>query len=344
MTTSKSTRLSAVLALGLAAACSSERPAPAPVPPAVPAAVGIGEITRLAPGFNELVPPTAIIEKVAGGFQFTEGPLWRPDGTLWFSDVVGNVVRSVTPDGVVKVVIENAAGVSTAPPGSYIGPNGMTADKDGTVLMVQHFNRQIVRVKPDLSMSVVVDKFEGKRLNSPNDLVYHSNGTLYFTDPSYGLVKQDDDPAKELAFNGVFKYAGGRLAAIVRDLKRPNGIALSPDEKTLYVTDSGDLHKVLMRYDVGADGTVSNARVFADFNKETAPGLPDGLKVDERGNVYTTGPGGVWVFSPEGTHLGTIHTPEPPANVGWGDLDGKTLYITAVTSVYKIKLGVRGKI
>jgi gluconolactonase len=290
---------------------------------------------------DALVPAGAVIEKVAGGFQFTEGPLWRPDGTLWFSDVVGNVVRSVTPDGTVKVLIEHAAGHSTAPAGSYIGPNGMIADKDGTVLLVQHFNRQIVRVAPDLTTTVFLDKFEGKRFNSPNDLVFRSDGTLYFTDPPYGLVKQDEDPAKELTFNGVFKYTNGKLEAIIRDLTRPNGVALSPDEKTLYVANSDPARKVVMRYDVAADGRVANGRVFVDLTAETAAGLPDGLKVDERGNVYATGPGGVWVLAPDGTRLGVIVTPETPANCGWGD-DGKTLYITAETGIYRIKLGVAG--
>lgn len=290
---------------------------------------------------DALVPADAVIEKVAGGFQFTEGPLWRPDGTLWFSDVVGNVVRSVTPDGTVKVLIEHAAGHSTAPAGSYIGPNGMVADKDGTVLLVQHFNRQIVRVAPDLTTTVFLDKFEGKRFNSPNDLVFRSDGTLYFTDPPYGLVKQDEDPAKELTFNGVFKYSNGKLEAIIRDLTRPNGVALSPDEKTLYVANSDPARKVVMRYDVAPDGRVSNGRVFVDLTAETAAGLPDGLKVDERGNVYTTGPGGVWVLAPDGTRLGVIATPETPANCGWGD-DGKTLYITAETGIYRVKLAVAG--
>jgi gluconolactonase len=330
--------------LAAAAGCSPAATPPPPAPAPAPAATGVGSIVRTAPAFDELVPATAIIEKVAGGFQFTEGPLWRPDGTLWFSDVVGNVLRSVTPDGTVKVLIEHAAGHSTAPAGSYIGPNGLVADKDGTVLMVQHFNRQIVRVAADLSTSVYLDKFEGKRFNSPNDLVFHSNGTLYFTDPPYGLVKQDEDPAKEIPFNGVFKYTNGKVTAIIRDLTRPNGVTLSPDEKTLYVANSDEKRKVVMRYDVTADGGVANARVFADLTKETEPGLPDGIKVDERGNVYTTGPGGVWVFTPDGAHLGTIKTPETPANCGWGDADGKTLYITAETGIYKIKLNVRGKI
>jgi gluconolactonase len=303
---------------------------------AAPAPAGVGSVVRADAALDALVAPDAVIEKVAGGFQFTEGPLWRPDGTLWFSDVVGNVVRSVTPDGQVKVLIENAAGRSTAPEGSYIGPNGMVADKDGTVLMVQHFNRQIVRVAPDLTMKTYLDKFEGKRFNSPNDLAFASDSALYFTDPPYGLVKQDEDPAKDLAFNGVYRYADGKVQLIIRDLKRPNGLAFSPDGKTLYVTNSEATNNLVMRYDVAVDGSVSGGRPFVTFTSQE-PGLADGLKVDNRGNVYTTGPAGVWIYSPDGKHLGTIKTPEVPANCGWGDADGKTLYITAETGIYRIK-------
>jgi gluconolactonase len=187
-----------------------------------------------------------------------------------------------------------------------------------------------------------IEKFEGKRLNSPNDLVFKSDGSLYFTDPPYGLLKQDDDPAKQLKFNGVFRYAGGKLRVVVKDLTRPNGIAFSPDEKTLYVANSDEKRKVWMRYDVAANGTVSNGRVFADVTAEKEDGLPDGMKVDSLGNVYASGPGGVWVFSPDGKHIGTIKPGETPANCAWGD-DGKTLYITAQTFVYRIKLVVAGE-
>jgi gluconolactonase len=322
----------------LLAGCSS---APAPAP--VAETHGVGNIVRLDPAFDALVPRDAQIEKVAGGFQFTEGPLWRPDsGVLWFSDVVGNMVRSITPAGQAQVVIPNSGGVSNAPAGSFIGSNGMVADKDGTVLLCQHTNRDIVRVGKDLKMTPVLEKYDGKRFNSPNDLVYRADGSLYFTDPPYGLVKQDDDPAKELKFNGVFRYAGGKVQPIIQDLTRPNGIALSPDGNVLYIGNSDEKRKVWMRYDLAADGSVSNGRVFADVTAEKEDGNPDGMKVDSQGNVYGSGPGGVWVFSPDGKHLGTIKPPETPANCNWAD-DGKTLYITARTSVYRIKLAVAGE-
>jgi gluconolactonase len=325
-----------VLAVLLLAGCTSAPPPPPP-PPAKPA---IGSIVRLDPAFDALVAKDAEIEKVASGFTFTEGPLWRPDGHLWFSDVVANKLRSVTPDGQATVLIDQAGGQSTAPPGSFVGPNGMIADKDGTVLLCQHTSRRIVRIDKDLKMTPVVEKFEGKRLNSPNDLVYKSDGALYFTDPPYGLPKQDEDPAKELKFNGVYRYANGKMQAIVKDLNRPNGLAFSPNEKVLYVANT-EPKKFWMRYDVTADGSVSNGRVFADLSAEKDSGGPDGMKVDSLGNIWATGPGGVWVFAPDGKCVGTIKTPEIPANVNWGD-DGKTLYITAVTSVYRVKTSVAG--
>jgi gluconolactonase len=300
---------------------------------AVPA--GVGNIERLDPALDPLVAPGTVIEKVAAGFKFTEGPLWRPDGTLWFSDVQGNVVRSVTPAGKVTVLIQNSGGVSNAPPDAFIGSNAMAQAPDGSVWMAQHGARQIVRIGADHSLTPMVSRFEGKRFNSPNDLVFAMDGALYFTDPPYGLAKQDDDPAKELAFNGVYRFAKGRLQAVVRDLNRPNGLAFSPDGKILYVNNSDPAKNLVMRYDVVADGTLTNGRVLADITSKV-DGLADGMKVDAKGNIYTAGPGGVWVLSPAGKHLGTIAPPETPANCAWGD-DGKTLYITAVTSVYRVR-------
>jgi len=296
---------------------------------------GVGTIDRLDPALDALVGQGAAIEKVAGGFRFTEGPLWRPDGTLWFSDVQGNVVRSLTPGGKVTVLIENAGGASNPPPDAFIGSNGLAQAPDGSVWMVQHGARQIVRVGPDRTLTPMVSTFEGKRFNSPNDLVFGKDGSLYFTDPPYGLAKQDEDPAKEMAFNGVYRFANGRVQALVRDLNRPNGLAFSPDFKVLYVNNSDAAKNLVMRYDVAADGTLANGRVLADLTSKT-DGLTDGLKVDAKGNLYTSGPGGIWVLSPEGKHLGTIEPPEVPANCGWGE-DGKTLYMTAVTGVYRVR-------
>jgi gluconolactonase len=330
-----------VAAVVFGAGCST---APVPAPESKPAeSQGVGSVVRLDPALDTIVPPDRKIEKIAGGFEFTEGPLSRPDGSVWFSDVVGNVVRQWSPDGmVVEILRPGGYDQADAAPGSFIGPNGMCADKEGAVLLCQHGNRRIVRIGNSRQITTVVERYEGKRLNSPNDLVYRSDGSLYFTDPPYGLPKQDEDPAKELAFNGVYRFAGDELQLLVKDLSRPNGIAFSPDEKVLYVANSDENRKLWMRYDVAADGTAANGRVFFDVTAETEAGLPDGMKVDSQGNVYATGPGGVWIFSPEGKHLGTIKTPEIPANCAWGD-DGKSLYITANTGLYRIKLAVAGK-
>lgn len=333
--------LSAISCASLAvllSACSTARQET----PAAKEAPAIGKILRLDPAFDALIAKDARIEKVATGFTFTEGPLWRPQDVLWFSDVPGNVVRSVSPAGDVKVLIQNGGGNGSPGPGALIGPNGMIADKDGNVLLCQHGGRRIVRVAPDLTMTPVIEKFEGHRFNSPNDLVYRSDGALYFTDPPYGLAKMDADPAKELKFNGVFLYKDGSLKAIVKDLNLPNGIALSPDEKTLYVSNSDEKKRFWMRYDVAADGTVSNGRIFFDLANAKEQGIPDGMKVDSQGNVYAAGPEGVWVFSPDGRHIGTIQPGETAANVGWGE-DGKSLYITASTSVYRIRVNVPGE-
>ncbi len=318
--------------------CSTTPPQKAPEAPAA-----VGSIVRLDPAFDALVPKEAGIEKLAGGFTFTEGPVWRPSGVLWFSDVVGNVVRQWSPDGKIAVILQPGGyDGNSLPAGGFIGPNGMTADKDGAVLLCQHGNRRIVRIDKDRKVTTLVDKFEGKKLNSPNDLVFRSDGSLYFTDPPYGLPKQDDDPTKELKFNGVYRLGDGKLQLLVKDLTRPNGIALSPDEKTLYVANSDEKKRIWMRYDVAANGSISNGKVFADVTAEKESGLPDGMKVDSQGNVWATGPGGIWVFSPDGKHLGTIKPPEQPANCGWGD-DGKSLYITAVTGLYRLKAAVAGE-
>jgi gluconolactonase len=300
-------------------------------------------IIRIDPSFDTLIPRDATIEKVAGGFTFTEGPLWRPSGVLWFSDVVGNVVRQWSPQGqVTELLRPGGYDGNSLPAGGFIGPNGMTTAPNGDVLLCQHGNRRIVQVTSDLQVTTLVDRFEGKRLNAPNDLVFRSDGTLFFTDPPYGLPRQDDDPEKDLPFNGVFKVSGGRVEAIIKDLTRPNGIAFSPDEKTLYVANSDDKQRIWMRYDVSPSGTVANGRVFFDATAHPDGGLPDGMKIDVLGNIWATGPSAVFVFSPGGVHLGTIKPPEDPANCGWGE-DGRTLYITAETGLYRIRTSVMGQ-
>jgi gluconolactonase len=240
--------------------------------------------------------------------------------------------------------------------GKEPGSNGMTLDSRGRLTVGGHAQRDVWRLEqmdPKAQVTVLADAYEGKRLNSPNDLVYKSDGTLYFTDPPYGLPKQDSDPTKQLTFSGVYRLPGAlshkpgappdrdQLQLLVRDLPRPNGICFSPDEKYLYVNNS-EPKKLWMRYTVKADGTLTDAKVFFDATSDTRVGAPDGMKVDQSGNVYSAGPAGVWIFSPEGKHIGTLDIPERVGNVAWGGADHKTLYVAASSSIYRISLKIPG--
>ncbi|HZO99513.1 MAG TPA: SMP-30/gluconolactonase/LRE family protein [Terriglobia bacterium] len=303
----------------------------------------VGSVERMDPALDAIVPADARIEKLAGGFKFTEGPVWVHSGYLLFSDIPNNVINKWTPDGKVTVYLKPSGYSGPIPPsGELPGSNGLTLDRQGRLLICQHGNRRLVRVEKNGKQTVLADKYKGKRLNSPNDVVVKSDGSIYFTDPPYGLPKEDADPAKELPFNGVFRLARGKLEPLIKDLTRPNGIAFSPGEKFLYISVSDPARKVWMRYEVNPDGTVANGKVFYDVTSNKEDGLPDGMKIDQKGNVYGTGPGGVWIFSPQGKYLGRIKPPEVPANCNWGDEDGKTLYMTARTGLYRIRLNVPG--
>ena len=292
-------------------------------------------ITRLDPALDAVIAPGTRIEVVATGFKFTEGPMWR-EGRLWFSDLSDDKVIAVSPAGKVKTLIEHAGGLNPFPPGSFLGSNAMVTDKDGSVLLVQQGGRKIVRLDAKLQPTVLIDKYDGKRLNSPNDLVFAADGALWFTDPPFGLPQMDKDPAKELAFNGVYRYADGKLTAAIRDLTLPNGLAFSPDGKTLYVANYGP-KRFVNAYSVAADGSVSNARTVIEYGPdEKGQGGPDGLKVDRSGNLWTTGPGGIRIVTPQGKVLGQIVLPEVAANLAFAD-DGRTVYITASTSIYRLK-------
>ena len=224
-----------------------------------------------------------------------------------------------------------------------VGSNGLTRDSEGRLLLAEHGRRQVTRIENDGSHTVLVDSYEGRRLNSPNDLVYRSDGWLYFTDPPYGLGEGDQSPLKELDFNGIYRLSpGGDLELLYSDQSRPNGLAFSPDETTLYVANSDASEAVWMAYDVSDEG-LANARVLLDVTGHPDTGGADGLKVDSQGHIFATGPGGVWVIAPDGTHLGTIQPDEVPANVGWGE-DGRTLYMTARTSLHRIRLTTEGVI
>lgn len=307
------------------------------------ATIGEVPVTTKDPGLHKIVPNSARIERLATGFAFTEGPLWTAEGTLLFSDIPRNNIHQWTPDGTV-VVFRHPSGydLDDAPEGAFIGSNGLTLDSQRRLVICEHGNGRVTRLEADGSLMVLADKFEGKRLNSPNDLVYHSGGALYFTDPPYGFVQQDEDPKKELDFNGLYRLQDGHLTLLFKDLRRPNGLAFSPDEKVFYLANSDPQRKIWMRFDVKDDGTLANGAVFFDATSETGDGMPDGMKIDREGNLYCTGPGGIWVLTPAGKALGVIHFPETPANLHWGDADGQMLYVTARTSLYRIRLNIPG--
>jgi gluconolactonase len=218
----------------------------------------------------------------------------------------------------------------------------MTSGPNSTVTLCQHGNRRVVSVDTERRVATLVERFEGKRLNSPNDVVYRADGGLYFSDPPYGLPQGDQDPQKDLRFNGVFRYENETLHLLTAGLTRPNGLAFSPDQRVLYVANSDESHRCWMRYELAADGSVAHKTVFRDVSTEPAAGLPDGMKLDASGNIFATGPGGVWVMTPNGAHLGTLNFPEQPANLAWGD-DGATLYVTAETGLYRVRTAVQGQ-
>ena len=214
--------------------------------------------------------------------------------------------------------------------------------REGRLTINEHGNRRVTRLEKDGTLTVLADRYDGKRLNSPNDLVYRSDGTLFFTDPPVGLPKFSEDPRKELPFSGVFSLQNGKLRLVTTDLTGPNGIAFSPDEKYLYVTNWDEKKKVIMRYESLADGTVSNGMVFFDMTVAPGEDALDGMKVDQKGNLYVSGPGGLWIISPDGKHLGTVIAPKHPHNMAWGDDDGKTLYLCARSGLYKMRLNIPG--
>jgi gluconolactonase len=305
---------------------------------------GTDAVERIDPALDAIVSPDAKVEKLATGFDFIEGPVWvRDGGYLLFSDPNHNVIYRWTPDGDLSVY-RTHSGYAGADIGEYgqPGSNGLTLDRDGRLTIDEHGNRRVTRLEKNGVVTVLADRYEGKRLNSPNDLVYKSDGALYFTDPPFGLPKFFDDPRKELPWSGVFLVKNGKVQLVAEDLTGPNGLAFTPDEKFLYVDDWDEKRKVVMRYPVNADDTLGNGEVFYDMTSVPGEIALDGLKVDQRGNVYVSGPGGVWILSPQAKHLGTIRAPELPANFAWGDDDGQTLYMTARTSLYRIRLNEPG--
>ena len=305
-------------------------------------------IEKKSPALDALLSPDAVFEKLGEGFRWTEGPVWsRKGGFLVFSDIPNNVINQWTPGKGISEFLKPSGYHGAAPfTGPEPGTNGLTFDAQGRLVACQHGDRRVARWENG-TWTPLAERYEGKRLNSPNDLVFHSSGALYFTDPPYGLPGRWKDKEKELAFQGVYRRApDGSLTLLTDQLNAPNGLAFSPDEKTLYVAQSDPDKAVIMAYPVNADGTLGEGRVLVDTTAEVKakkPGLPDGLKVDTKGNLWATAPGGVWVIAPDGSHLGTIATGVPTANVAWGD-DGGTLYITANTAVFRVETKTAGKV
>ena len=330
---------------------------------AIAQSAGDQSVVRLDPALDALVSPDAKVELVKSGFGFTEGPVWMQNGKsgyLLFTDIPGNVIWKLNPqDGSASVFLYNAGfrgpdvwrwgavqnnGHERTDPRfeefAMIGADGLTIDREGRVIVASFAGRSLDRIEKNGKRTVLADRYQGKRFNGPNDVVVKRDGAIYFTDTYEGLKQREKDPRKELDFNSVFMWKAGKLTLLVNDMPATNGLAFSPDEKYLYVNGSRDNY--VRRYDVVQDGTLANGKLFIDLSKETERGVTDGLRVDTKGNLYETGPGGVWIISPDGRHLGTIRAPEQSTNIGFGDADKKTLYIAARTSIYKIRVNMSG--
>jgi gluconolactonase len=316
--------------------------------PQTPAA----RIERLDPTLDRLIDPAAKIETLAEGYDWSEGPIWVKEegGYLLFSDVPQNVVYKWKEGAGAQPYLKPSGYTGTEPRGGEMGSNGLTLDGNGRLVLCQHGDRRVARMDAPLSapqpkFATLADRYDGKRFNSPNDVVFHSNGDMYFTDPPYGMPKQFDDPAREIPFQGVFRRGrDGAVTLLTREMTRPNGLAFSPDEKLLYVAQSDSTAAIWRVFDVKPDGSLGASRVLFDATAMTKSlkGLPDGLKIDTEGNLFATGPGGVLVLSPQGKHLGTIFTGQATANCAFGD-DGRTLYITADMYLMRVRLKAKGR-
>ena len=305
-----------------------------------------GSLESLDPRFDALIAPDTKIEKIADDLLWSEGPLWDAKRkTLLFSDIPRNVVMQWNADKGVSKFLEQSGYTGAAPfTGKEPGSNGLTLDLQRRLTLCQHGDRRVSRREADGTMVPLATQFEGKRLNSPNDLVFDDKGALYFTDPPYGLPGTFKDPTKELPFQGVYRVStDGKITLLTKELEAPNGLAFAPDYKTLYVANSQKTLAIWKAYPVNANGSLGAGRVFADATKlyTDGDGVPDGMKVDVNGNLFATGPGGVLIYTPDGTLLGRILTGVPTANVAFGE-DGSTLFITANHRVLRMRTKTRG--
>jgi gluconolactonase len=314
-------------------------------------------VIRLDPALDPLVSSDAKLDLVKNDFGFTEGVVWVDEGTIGYlllSDMYANVIYKVTAEGKTSLYLDQSGytgydiwRVGMPQPDAnrkdvffMIGSNGLALDRQGRLVIATWTGRSIDRIEKDGKRTVLADRYEGKRFGGTNDLVVKKDGAIYFTDGFGGLRGRDKDLGKELDFAGIFMWKDGKVILAIKDIATPNGLAFSPDEKYLYA--NGSQNRYLRRYDVQPDDTLTNSQLLIDMNSDPLPGITDGLKVDTKGNIYESGPGGIWILSPEGKHLGTIRTPELVANVAFGDSDNKTLYIAARTSVYKIRVNTSG--
>ena len=308
-----------------------------------------GGIVRIDPNLDLILPSDAKLEKLAGGFGFLEGPVWSPRGYLLFSDMRSHrIYRWVAPGKVSLFEAQTGFAAEDHTLHSFFlrkllfhhrsGPNGLAFDKEARLTICEHGNRRVTRIEKDGTLTIVAERYQGKRLNSPNDLVFRADGMLYFTDPSFGLPDGDNDQEKELPYSGIFLVSDRGLELVGSELDGPNGLALSPDEKYLYVNGYHRQKALIMRYEVNVDGTLANGTVFFSGSSVLEGEWFDGMKVDARGNLYVATPAGIIIIDPSGKHLGTLQGPEEPSNLAWGDADGRTLYITAETGLYRIRM------
>lgn len=323
---------------------------------------GGNPVVRLDPALDALVAPDAKVQLVKGGFGFTEGVTWvqrGKTGYLLLSDIPANVIFKMTPDdGKVSLYLDHSGytgydiwdvgfeqtnGKDPSDPRFkkffMIGSNGLTLDRQGKLIIATWAGRSIARLEDNGTRTTLADRYQGKRFGGPNDVIVKKDGTIYFTDQYGGLRLREKDPGIELP-PGVYMIKDGKVTLLIKDFESPNGLTLSPDEKVFYANDTR--RKLVMRYDVLPDDTITNGRLFLDVSADSAPGVVDGMKVDVKGNIYESGPGGIWILSPEGKLLGKILFPELVANLEFGDADYKTLYVAAREGIYKVRMNIQG--